>query len=93
MNRTESLNDIAGTIEEMIRRYGHRKDITVTFEKLTEEGLRRFRDFQRMYFALRAGEEYFFVWEPDGLLYVVPITGDSLLTAAYELMDLVFRKF
>lgn len=93
MTRTESLNDIAGTIEEMIRRHGRRKDITVTFEEPTAESLRKFSDFQLRYFALRAGEEYFFVWEPDGLLYAVNVTGDSLLTAAWELMDLVSRKF
>lgn len=94
MTRTESLNDIAGTIEEMIRRHGRRNDITITFKKLDErEDRDKFTPFQMRYFQLMECEEYFFIRDPEDLLYAVNVTGDSLLTAAWELMDLVSRKF
>lgn len=101
MERTEALYDIAQRIEDLARTYGRRADIAVTYDHMTPESLGEFTDFQRRYHRLIAGEEYFLVWEtpdpdsvdPRALLYAVCVTGDSLLTAAGELMELVSRKF
>ena len=104
MDRTEridKLQHIAIEIEKLIRSNGRRKDIAVTFSPLNDENIQEFSAWDRKRFALRTGEEYFFVWEtnrpdiadPNGLLYVVIVTGDSLLTAASELMSLASQKF
>lgn len=103
MERTDALNHIAIKIEDLIRTFGRRKDICVTFSCLTDETIEKFSEWNRKYFSLHSGEECFFIWEdedacasapkPHVLLYVVNVTGDSLLTAAGELMDLVSRKF
>ena len=101
MERIESLNHIAIEAEKLIRSFGRRKDIAVTFSPLTDEIIAEFSAWDRKRFNLLAGDEYFFVWEtsrpdvadPNGLLYVVNVTADSLLTAASELMNLAARKF
>lgn len=101
MERIESLNHIAIETEKLIRSFGRRKDIAVTFSQLTNEIIEEFSAWDRKRFNLLAGDEYFFVWEtslpdaadPYGLLYVVNVTADSLLTAASELMNLASRKF
>ena len=101
MERIESLYHIAIETEKLIRSFGRRKDIAVTFSQLTDEIIAEFSAWDRKRFNLLAGDEYFFVWEtsrpdvpdPNGLLYVVDVTADSLLTAASELMNLASRKF
>ena len=101
MERTEALNGIAQRIEDMIRTYGCRSDVTITYERVTSENIGNFTEFQRDYHGLLAAEEYFLIWvcsDPNAaerrvLLYTVCITCDSLLTAAKELMDIVSRKF
>ena len=51
--------------------------------------------WERQYHHLVPGGEYFWIWEREtgDLLYTVNVTGDSVLTAASELMDLLARKF
>ena len=93
MKRIESLKDIARQIEAITRQYGRRSDISITFDRLTQENIGQFTDYQRELKRLTVGEEYFFVWEPRGLLYAVCVTADSYLTAAQELFDLLARKF
>ena len=95
------MRDIAQRVEDMVRKYGRRKDIAVTYDRLSEESLAEFTDFQRRYHGLHTGEEAFLVWEtpdpdsvdPRRLLYVVYVTADSYMTAAGELVELVSRKF
>lgn len=91
---TEIFRKIAKTVEKMVRDYGYRDDITITFKELDErEDRDKFTPFQMQYFHLMEGEKYFFIRDPEDLLYVVNVTGDSPLTAAGELMNLVSRKF
>ena len=97
MDRTKALTKIAIEIMNMEHAYGRRNDIVITFRKVDDEYLEEFSDWSRQYHGIRTGEECFFVWEPiengHSLLYTVNVTGDSLLTAAEELMDLVSKKF
>ena len=93
---------VANDIETMIHQYGGNKEqrrrIVITYQVLTHESIARFTDFQRRYHGLLPGEEVFTIWDevdenaPD-LLYVVNVTGDSILTAGCELMTLVAKKF
>lgn len=98
MERFESLNDIALTMQKMVCTYGRRNDIAITAARLTDETISAYTAWQRSFFQLHAGEEVFMVWEitkaeSSCLLYVINVTGDSLLTAAGELMELLSRKF
>lgn len=89
----ENLGKIAEDIEKMIRNYGRRKDISVRFATMTDEELAKFSDWDQRRLGLIHGEDMFLVSEPERVLYAVNVTGDSLLTAAYELMRLVSAKF
>ena len=99
--RNAKLHDIAKDIENLVRKYGRRDDIIIEGGRLTENDMGMFTEHNRKWLNLFAGEEYFLVCEiaPDGkhftngLLYAVNVSGDSLLTAAEELMSLVARKF
>lgn len=99
MTREEQLSDIATRINDLVTDYGRRKDIAIIYSKLNKKNLDKFSTWDRERFTLIAGEECFFVYEinmrtvKSNLLYVVAVTGDSLLTAAEELMDLVAKKF
>ena len=101
MTRDTIMRDIAQRIENLVRDYGRRSDIAITYDRLSDESIAEFTDFQRTYHSLQTGEEFFLVWEtpdpddvdPRALLYAVNITGDSNMTAAGELMDLISRKF
>ena len=91
--RFENLTKIAGEIEEMIRNYGRRDDISIRFAIMTEEELAMFTEWDQRRLYLSPDEEMYIIYEPGHNLYAVNVTGDSLLTAAYELMRLVSAKF
>lgn len=56
-------------------------------------------EWERKYHQIVRNDEYFWIWNTDTgdqpweLLYAVNVTGDSLVTAASELMNLLARKF
>lgn len=100
MERKEQMQEIAETLTTMIHKYGcgHREDIAVTYAELTNDDMAKFSDFAIRYHQIHEGEEYFFIWEnisdeKPSLLYVRNVTADSKLTAIWEAMDLISRKF
>jgi len=99
MERDVNLASIAYKINDLVNAYGRRNDILIKYQKLTKESIAELSDWDRKRFSLIPGEECFFVYEVNmknaksNLLYVVFVTGDSLLMAAEELMDLVAHKF
>ena len=101
MTREENLQHIASVVEDLIINFGRRDDVMITFCKLTKERLSQFSEWDITRFALEGGNEYFIIWEPErteigaplSVLYAVNVTVDSYLTAAYELLELVHRKF
>lgn len=101
MTRQEQLEQVASMTECMINEFGRRHDINVVFIKLDDEELTLFTKWECQYHRLYTGEERFFIFEirnpgdidPQHLLYSVNVTGDSVLAAAGELMNLVSRKF
>ncbi len=52
-----------------------------------------FTEYERKLFRIRPGEEIVTVTGQDGLLYVLQVTGDSVLTAVTEVMELLANKF
>lgn len=97
--RTLDMQQIAIDIEKMVNRniVDH---ITIVYVEMTEKvrkedkQLQRFlEDKQLQRFLVVNGDEYFMISRAGTLLYVVNVSADNCLTAAYELMELIRRKF
>ena len=96
----DRMLDVASTITELMHRVNKYTDgITIRYDEPTEETISTYGDWFRRYHHILPGDEYFMIYEkqndgqPDYLLYVVNVTGDSSLTAADELMRKVAAKF
>ena len=93
--RTAEMNKLAEYGKSLIREFGRRRDIIVTYDRPNDETITRYSDYQRENHHIMTGSEYFFFWEEETmhLLYVKDVTGDSALTAAAEMMWLAAKKF
>ena len=99
--RTEQMEHVATQMETIVKENGRRDDIAITYCEMDAESLADFTDWQCQKNKLFIGHEYFLIWEvpdphaidPFHLLYAVNVSGDSVLTAVAELMNLVCRKF
>ena len=67
----------------------------IAFTTITKHSIQNFSEWDRHRFCIMTGDERFLIYGGDEghLLYSVNVTGDSVLTATEELMDLVARKF
>lgn len=93
--REAEMKKLAEYGKSMIREFGCRKDIIVTYDRPDGETISRYTEHQRKYHQIMAGSEYFLFWEEETmhLLYVKDVTADSALTAAAEMMWLAAKKF
>lgn len=93
--RTAEMKKLAEYGKSMIREFGRRKDIIVTYDRPDSETISRYTEYQRKYHQIMTGSEYFLFWEEETghLLYVKDVTADSALTAAAEMMWLAAKKF
>ena len=81
--------------KSIVREFGRRKDIIITYDCPDSETISRYTEYQQEYHHIRTGGEYFLFWEEETmhLLYVKDVTADSALTAAAEMMWLAAKKF
>ena len=95
IEREAEMKKLAEYGKSLIREFGRRQDITVTYDRPDAETIKRYTDFQREDHHILTGSEYFLIWEEETmhLLYVKDVTADSALTALSELMCLAARKF
>lgn len=100
MERTETMNQIARELTEMIEKYtsNHRKDIRVEYCYMDEDKLITFTNWDRKRFDLFVGSEYFLIWQTEEdevtwLLYTVPVTDDTPLVAIESAIHLISWKF
>ena len=97
MTRKEEMTRLAAHLTALVRNFGRRSDIQIRYDKPDRETIDNYTDFQQRYHGILTGNEYFMVYEEEEdrlcLLYVVNVTFDSALCAAYELMELAHRKF
>lgn len=93
--REAEMKKLAEYGKSMIREFGRRKDITVTYDRPDSETIRRYTEYQRKHHQIVTGSEYFLFWEEEtgNLLYVKDVTADSALTAAAEMVWLAAKKF
>ena len=93
--RTTEMKKLAEYGKSMIREFGRRKDIIVTYDRPDSETISRYTEYQRKYHQIMTGSEYFLFWEEETmhLLYVKDVTADSAITAAAEMVWLAAKKF
>ena len=93
--REAEMKKLAEYGKSLIREFGRRKDIIVTYDRPDSETISRYTEYQRKHHQIVTGGEYFLFWEEETghLLYVKDVTADSALTAAAEMMCLAARKF
>jgi hypothetical protein len=95
IERAAEMSKLAEYGQSMIREFGRRRDIIVTYDRPNSETINRYTEYQRRYHQIMTGNEYFLFWEEETmhLLYVKDVTADSALTAAAEMMWLAAKKF
>ncbi len=94
IERDAKLKEIAADVTAMIKKYGRRKDVHVSYFHGTEEDVAKFSEWDRRRLFIWQDREIFLVYEDSGhLLYSVHVDGDSYLTALDELVRLVSAKF
>ena len=93
--REAEMKKLAEYGKSLIREFGRRKDIIVTYDCPDSETIGKYTDYQRKLHSIMTGGEYFLFWEEETghLLYVKDVTADSALTAAAEMMWLAAKKF
>lgn len=93
--REAEMKKLAEYGKSIVREFGYRKDIIITYDRPTKETISRYTDYQRKLHSLMTGSEYFLFWEEKTmhLLYVKDVSADSALTAAAEMMWLAAKKF
>lgn len=90
--RKEEILDWLMAIEERLHRTIRGKFIHLTYAHGDEYAM---SDWKRHYLQIMSGDEYVFVSdnETGETLYAVNVSGDAVLTAVWEVMGLLSRKF
>ena len=93
--REAEMKKLAEYGKSLIREFGRRKDIIVTYDCPDSKTIGKYTDYQRKLHSIMTGGEYFLFWDEETghLLYVKDVTADSALTAAAEMMWLAAKKF
>ena len=97
MEKKHAINWALSRISDILINENEQKGLNwnLVYRKETEETITKLTDWERRYHHIMPGGEYIYVREVDtgALLYAVEVTGDSVITALSELMDLISRKF
>ena len=95
--RETEMRKLTEWCKSIVREFGRRKDINITYDCPDETTIQKYTDYQREYHHIVTGSEYFLIWdigkEKPHLLYVKDVTANSALTSAAELMEVAARKF
>lgn len=93
--REAEMKKLAEYGKSLIREFGRRKDIIVTYDCPDSKTIGKYTDYQRKLHSIMTGGEYFLFWDEETghLLYVKDVTADSALTAAAEMVWLAAKKF
>lgn len=89
-NKTEQILFATSKIEEILEHIRPNNGWEITYDKPEHMNL---TDWDRKYLQLINGEDYFFLFVDSKLLYAVNVTGDSVITAIYELVAKLAAKF
>ena len=99
--RAFDMQGVADSALKLLKTVRPGRDLGIAYVKPDDETIGLFTDWQRTRLHIVAGNEYFLVWDyapgretddPD-LLYAVNVSADSILCAAWELFELLSKKF
>jgi len=97
MEKKHAINWGLSRISDILIHEDEKKGLNwdLTYRKETEETVKKLTDWERRYHRIMPGGEYVYIREVDtgDLLYAIEVTGDSVLTALSEVMELLSRKF
>lgn len=95
MDKEQAINFALNDVLNILHLARADKNIGIEYIRTTQENLKRFSEWDRERFVMLTGEELFLVSDnrTNHLLYVVNVTGDSVLTAMAELMNMIANKF
>ena len=99
--RAYDMQRVADAALKLLKSVRPERHLGIVYVKPNAETIEQFSAWQRERNHIHTGCEYFLVWDysPDwetddpDLLYAVDVTIDSLLTAAWELFELLSKKF
>ena len=93
--KTQQLYPWLTSIERNLHEMDDTRFIHLAYVRETEHSVKRYSSFQQQYFGILTGEEFIYVTDDvtGDLLYAVNVTGDAILTAVWELMGLLSKKF
>lgn len=95
MMREREINEWLKDIEERLNRLSYREEpVMLRYVYENAESVKRFSDWDRQRLGVLSGLEMIYVIEQSGhCLYAVNVTADSVMTAIWELMGLLSKKF
>jgi len=99
--RESMMRRVARSAMNMLRLARPDRKLAIGYVKPDDKQIERYTDWQCRRNHIYTGNEYFLVWDcaPDwetdnpDLLYAVNVSADSLLCAAWELFELLSKKF
>lgn len=82
-------------ISSLLKKVRPNLHVDIAYRREDEKSVQDYSIQERLYHHILSGDENIYIWNAeDGvLLYTVHVTGDSVLTACSELMELLSRKF
>lgn len=103
MTREQLMKSMVKDLDKFVAKYGCRatrvvgsSPVSIVYQKFSKTEWEALPEWDRQYHHIFPDLEYIMVYETfngeKSLLYAVNVEGDSLLTAAWELLDLASRK-
>ncbi len=82
-------------ISSLLKKVRPNLAVDIAYRHEDDKSVQDYSIHERLYHHILSGDENIYIWNAkDGvLLYTVHVTGDSVLTACAELMELLAQKF
>ncbi len=92
MTKAEQINFALVKVSEILNII-RPNDWAVKYIKVEDVNSLGLSEYQKSYYGIVSGEEYFMVYISNQLRYVVNVTGDNVMTSLQELIDVLAKKF
>ena len=90
LSKTKQIDFCTEKIKEILDYLRPDNKFKIVYAKPEEVNM---SDWKREYLRLLCDEDYFIVYYDDEPLYAINVTGDSVLTAIRDLVNLLANKF
>lgn len=89
-SKTKQIEFCLNKIHEIMNELRPKCNWSIRYAKPEEIAI---HEWKKEYLKIIDNEDYFFVYIDGSLTYAVNVTGDSVMTAIYELINLLAKKF